>query len=132
MRRAAAALGAAFVLTACGEKAADFATWADAVSAGVIAQGRLPAALPASAALIRVERDADRASGYFHFSTSDYVPMTGRFSRLDRLPDDPAMQNWIKRKDLAGYAAYTVSDEAGRWLLMCAQNKGRCYFRRLS
>jgi hypothetical protein len=42
------------------------------------------------------------------------------------------MQNWIKRKDLAGYAAYTVTDEASRWLLMCAQNKGRCYFRKVS
>ena len=79
---------------------------------------------------IRIERDAGRAAGYFHFSSADYAPMTARFAALGRLPDDPALGNWVKRKDLAGYESYTSTDAAGTWLLMCAQNKGRCYFRR--
>ena len=47
------------------------------------------------------------------------------------LPADPPLQTWVKRKDLAGYDAYTLQQGEGAWLLLCAQNKGRCYFRRL-
>ena len=125
-----AGLAVALVLAGCAGDSADYATHADAVAAGVVSQGRLPAAAPASVALIRIERDAGRAAGYFHFSSADYAPMTARFAALGRLPDDPALGNWVKRKDLAGYESYTSTDAAGTWLLMCAQNKGRCYFRR--
>lgn len=125
-----AGLAIALLLAGCAGDSKDFATHADAVAAGALTQGRLPAAVPASAALIRIERDAERAAGYFHFSTSEYAQITTRFAALGRLPDDPALRNWVKRKDLAGYASYTSTDAAGTWLLMCAQNKGRCYFRR--
>ena len=124
-------LAAVVLLAACGPKASDFATLAQAQAAGMTAQGLLPDALPPSAALIRVERDEDVASGYFHFSSADYAPMTARFATLAQLPADPVLQSWVKRKDLAGYNAYTLPQGQGQWLLLCAQNKGRCYFRRM-
>lgn len=128
-----ATLALSATLTACSPAHTDYATLDEARAAGVVAQGALPDALPASAALIRVERDGDRAAGYFHFSSSDYAPMAARLSPLAQLPADPALQNWVKRKDLAGYEAYTLPQAgAAAWLLMCAQNKGRCYFRRLN
>ena len=127
-----AALTVGVPLAACSPAHTDYATLADAQASGAVAQGALPDALPTSAALIRVERDGDRAAGYFHFSSSDYAPMAARLSPLAQLPSDPALQNWVKRKDLAGYEAYTLPQAGGAaWLLMCAQNKGRCYFRRM-
>ena len=121
----------ALLLGACGPKFVDYPTLADAQSAGAVAAGLLPDRLPASTALIRVERDDDRAAGYFHFSSGDYAPMVARFAPLTTLPADPPLQTWVKRKDLAGYDAYTLQQGEGAWLLLCAQNKGRCYFRRL-
>jgi hypothetical protein len=119
------------LLGACGPKFVDHPTLADAQSAGAVTEGLLPDGLPASAALIRVERDDDRATGYFHFSSGDYASMVARFVPLTTLPADPLLQTWVKRKDLAGYDAYTLQQGEGAWLLLCAQNKGRCYFRRL-
>jgi len=116
-------------LAGCGPKSTDFATLADALAAGSVAQGVLPDGLPASTALIRIERDEARAAGYFHFSSSDYAGMAARFAPLAQLPADPTLQSWVKRKDLAGYEAYTASRDGRTWLLLCAQNKGRCYFR---
>jgi hypothetical protein len=97
----------------------------------VVTQGLLPADLPSTTALIRIERDDDRAAGYFHFSSADYARMTARFAPLAQLPADPALQSWVKRKDLAGYQGYTIEQGGRSWLLLCAQNKGRCYFRAL-
>lgn len=122
----------AVLLAGCTPSHTDYATLADARAAGTVAQGALPDALPPSAALIRVERDGDRAAGYFHFSSSDYAPMVARFAPLSALPADPPLQDWVQRKDLAGYQSYTLPQGGTTWLLMCAQNKGRCYFRRMS
>lgn len=129
-----AALGVALalLLAACGPRPTDHPTLADAQAAGAVAQGLLPDGLPASTALIRIERDEDRASGYFHFSSSDYSAMAARFAPLAQLPADPVLQNWVKRKDLAGYEAFTLAQGGRTWLLLCAQNKGRCYFRLLA
>jgi hypothetical protein len=118
-------------LTACGPRPTDHPTLAEARAAGAVSQGLLPDELPPSTALIRIERDEDRAAGYFHFSSSDYAGMAARFAPLARLPADPALQTWVKRKDLAGYEAYTLTQGGRQWLLLCAQNKGRCYFRLL-
>lgn len=127
----AALCGAVALLAACGSPHTDYPTLAEARAAGVIDQGRLPTVVPPSAALIRVERDGERAAGYYHFSSADYAPMVARLTPLAQLPADPLLQDWVKRKDLAGYNPYTVAEGSTTWLLMCAQNKGRCYFRRM-
>lgn len=124
-----AALGLS--LAACGPRPTDYPTLAEARAAGAVGQGLLPDDLPPSTALIRIERDEDRAAGYFHFSSSDYAGMAARFAPLAQLPADPALQTWVKRKDLAGYEAYTLAQGGRSWLLLCAQNKGRCYYRLL-
>lgn len=132
--RAALALACALIigsLAACGPRPSDYATLADAQSAGVVAQGLLPDGLPPSTALIRVERDESSASGYFHFSSADYAPMRAGFAPLAQLPSDPVLQDWVQRKGLAGYESYNLRQGAASWLLLCAQNKGRCYFRRM-
>ena len=116
-------------LIACGARPTDHATLADAQAAGAVTQGLLPGGLPPSTALIRIEAGEDHASGYFHFSSTDYAALVGGFAPLAQLPADPALQSWVKRKDLAGYSAYTLQQADRRWLLLCAQNKGRCYFR---
>lgn len=133
MRWQPAALIAALALSvsACGSRPSDHPTLADAQAAGAVTQGLLPDGLPPSTALIRIERDEERASGYFHFSSGDYAGMAARFAPLAQLPADPVLQSWVKRKDLAGYAAYTLAQGERTWLLLCAQNKGRCYFRLL-
>ena len=125
-------MAVAGLLAACSSKVTDYATLAEAQAAGVVAQGLLPDALPPSAALIRIERDETSPSGYFHFSSADFAPMVARLSPLTNLPADPQLQSWVQRKDLAGYSAFTLRQGAANWLLLCAQNKGRCYFRRLS
>ncbi len=130
--RWAQAVVVAGLLAACSSKVTDYATLAEAQAAGVVAQGLLPDALPPSAALIRIERDETSPSGYFHFSSADFAPMVARLSPLTNLPADPQLQSWVQRKDLAGYSAFTLRQGAANWLLLCAQNKGRCYFRRLS
>jgi hypothetical protein len=122
---------AALLLAACGGRPLDFATVQDARTAGVFEQGRLPDVLPASGTLLRVEAEADDG-GYFHFSSADYAPMTAKLAPLSAMPDDPAVQSWIKRKGLAGYAAFEHRTAAARWLLLCSQPKGRCYVRRLA
>lgn len=132
MRRRLTALLLAAGIAGCGPKPSDYATLADAQAAGSVAQGLLPDGLPASTALIRIERDEDRASGYFHFSSGDYAAMAARFAPLAQLPSDPVLQTWVKRKDLAGYEAYTLAQGGRTWLLLCAQNKGRCYYRLLA
>jgi hypothetical protein len=119
------------LLGACGPRPTDHPTLADAQSAGALAQGLLPEGLPSTTALIRIERDEDRVSGYFHFSSTDYAGMVARFSPLAQVPADPALQGWVRRKDLAGYDAYTAAQAGRTWLLLCAQNKGRCYYRQL-
>lgn len=133
MRWQPAALIAALALSlaACGPRPTDHPTLADAQAAGAVTQGLLPDGLPPSTALIRIERDEERASGYFHFSSGDYAAMAARFAPLAQLPADPVLQSWVKRKDLAGYEAYTLAQGSRTWLLLCAQNKGRCYFRLL-
>ncbi|MDZ7651586.1 MAG: hypothetical protein U5L03_02935 [Burkholderiaceae bacterium] len=131
LRHAACAALLALSLTACGPRPVDHATLAAAQAAGAIDHGLLPDGLPPSTALIRIERDADRAAGYFHFSSGDYAVMAARFAPLAQLPADPALQTWVKRKDLAGYEAYTLAQGGRTWLLLCAQNKGRCYYRLL-
>jgi hypothetical protein len=55
--------------------------------------------------------------------------MVARFAPLAQLPSDPVLQTWVKRKDLAGYEAYALNEGGRQWLLLCAQNKGRCYYR---
>ena len=132
MIRWAQAVAVASLLAACSSQVTDYATLDEAKAAGVAAQGLLPDALPPSAALIRIERDETAASGYFHFSSADFAPMVARLSPLTGLPADPHLQTWVKRKDLAGYDAFTLQQGAVSWLLLCAQNKGRCYFRRLA
>jgi hypothetical protein len=131
LRHAACAALLALSLAACGPRPVDHATLAAAQTAGAIGEGLLPDGLPPSTALIRIERDSDRAAGYFHFSSGDYAAMAARFVPLAQLPADPALQTWVKRKDLAGYEAYTLAQSGRIWLLLCAQNKGRCYFRLL-
>jgi hypothetical protein len=133
---AAAALAAVLpilVLLAagCGARGADYPTLAEARAAGVFGERLLPDVLPPSAALIRVERDGDTPSGFFHFSSADYAPLAARLAPLPQLPTDPALRTWVQRKDLAGYDAFTVPHEGTQWLLLCAQNKGRCYVRRM-
>lgn len=130
--RWAQAVAVASLLAACSSQVTDYATLTEAQAAGVVVQGLLPDALPPSAALIRIERDETAPSGYFHFSSADYAPMVARLSPLTGLPADPHLQTWVKRKDLAGYDAFTLQRGAANWLLLCAQNKGRCYFRRLA
>lgn len=132
LARWAQAVAAASLLAACSSPVSDFATLEQAQAAGVVAQGLLPDALPPSAALIRIERSETSPSGYFHFSSADFAPMIARLSPLTELPADPHLQTWVKRKDLAGYDAFTLRQGATGWLLLCAQNKGRCYFRRLA
>jgi hypothetical protein len=129
--RSAQVVAVAGLLVACGSKVTDYATLAEAQTAGVVAQGLLPDALPPSAALIRIERDETSPSGYFHFSSADFAPLVARLMPLADMPADPQLQSWVKRKDLAGYDAFTQRQGAANWLLLCAQNKGRCYFRRL-
>jgi hypothetical protein len=131
MRWQPAALIAALALAACAPRPTDHPTLAEAQAAGAVAQGLLPDGLPPSTALIRIERDEERASGYFHFSSGEYAAMAARFAPLAQLPADPVLQTWVKRKDLAGYQAYTLAQGSRTWLLLCAQNKGRCYFRLL-
>jgi hypothetical protein len=118
-------------LAACGARPTDYASLADAQSAGAVSQGLLPDGLPPSTALIRVERDESSASGYFHFSSADYAPMRAGFAPLAQLPSDPVLQDWVQRKGLAGYESYSLQQRGANWLLLCAQNKGRCYFRRM-
>jgi len=132
MRRRCIALLLAAGLAGCGPRASDYATLADAQAAGSVVQGLLPDGLPASTALIRIERCEGRACGYFHFSSGAYAAMAARFTPLAQLPSDPVLQTWVKRKDLAGYEAYTLAEGGRTWLLLCAQNKGRCYFRWLA
>jgi hypothetical protein len=133
MRWPPAALIAALALTvaACGSRPSDHPTLADAQAAGAVTQGLLPDGLPPSTALIRIEHDEARAAGYFHFSSGDYAAMAARFAPLAQLPADPVLQSWVKRKDIAGYEAHVLAQGGRSWLLLCAQNKGRCYFRRL-
>jgi hypothetical protein len=128
-----AALGAACWLAACGPKPVEYATLADARAAGAIDAGALPDVLPPSAALIRAEKDPQdgRAEGFFHFSSTDYAPLVARLSPLAAPPADPQVVAWIQRKQLADYTAYEFKSGARAWLLLCAQNKGRCYFRTL-
>jgi hypothetical protein len=127
--RAACAL--LVLLAGCSQRSTDYATLADARGAGVFEQRLLPDVLPPSAALIRVERDDDTPSGYFHFSSADYAPLAARLTPLAQLPADPALKAWVQRKDLAGYDAFTAQAGGAGWLLLCAQNKGRCYVRRM-
>jgi len=119
------------VLAACGPHQTDHATLADAKSAGAVAQGLLPDGLPQSTALIRIEHAEDRASGCFHSCNANHASMRSRVEPLARLPADPVLQDWVRRKDLAGYDAYTFRHGERIWLLLCASNKGRCYFRLL-
>ncbi len=126
----AAAL-AAILLAACSP-AIQYQTLAEAQASGAVDQGFLPATLPAGAGLITIESDSGRPIGDFHFSSGDYPGMVARFAPLARLPTDPLLQSWVKRKDLAGYQAYTSADGGRQWLLLCSQGKGRCYFRRLN
>ena len=121
-------LTAALLLAACGPKATEHATVQDARAAGVFERGRLPDVLPASGALIRIEAEADDGA-YFHFSSADYAPLVARLVPLAQLPADPVLQSWVKRKDLAGYTPYEFRAGATRWLLLCAQSKGRCFVR---
>jgi hypothetical protein len=122
-------LTAALLLAACGPKATEHATVQDARAAGVFERGRLPDVLPASGALIRIEAEADDGA-YFHFSSADYAPLVARLVPLAQLPPDPLLQAWVKRKDLAGYTPYEFRAGNTRWLLLCAQSKGRCLVRR--
>jgi hypothetical protein len=123
-------LAAAFA-AGCTSRSTDYPTLADARAAGVFEQRLLPDVLPPSAALIRVERDDDAPSGFFHFSSSDYAPLAARLQPLPQMPADPALKVWIQRKDLAGYDVFSAADGGANWLLLCAQNKGRCYVRRM-
>jgi hypothetical protein len=121
-------LAGALLLGACGPRATDYATLQDARAAGVFERGRLPDVLPASGALIRIEAEADDGA-YFHFSSADYAPLVARLVPLAQLPADPVLQSWVKRKDLAGYTPYEFRTSDTRWLLLCAQSKGRCFVR---
>ncbi len=132
--RAATAFAAVTLLLSlagCSQRSTDYATLAEARSAGVFEQRLLPDVLPPSAALIRIERGDDAPSGYFHFSSAEYAPLTARLTPLSQLPADPALKTWVQRKDLAGYDAFTAQAGGAGWLLLCAQNKGRCYARRM-
>ena len=64
-------------------------------------------------------------------NATDFGHLAHCYPALAQLPADPALQTWVKRKDLAGYEAYTLQQGGRQWLLLCAQNKGRCYFRLL-
>ena len=121
-------LAGALLLGACGPRATDYATLQDARAAGVFERGRLPDVLPASGALIRIEAEADDGA-YFHFSSADYAPLVARLVPLAQLPADPVLQSWVERKDLAGYTPYEFRTSDTRWLLLCAQSKGRCFVR---
>lgn len=122
-------LAGAFLLGACGPRATDYASVQEARAAGVFEQGRLPDVLPPSGALIRIEAQADDGAS-FHFSSTDYAPLVARLAPLAQLPADPLLQAWVKRKDLAGYTPYEFRAGDTRWLLLCAQSKGRCLVRR--
>jgi len=132
MRLRLAALGAlvALVLAGCA-RPIEYPTLADARAAGAVEQGFVPDGLPANAGLITIESDSGRPAGDFHFSSAEYAAMVARFAPLAVLPEDPLLQSWVKRKDLAGYQAYTAAQGKWHWLLLCSERKGRCYFRRL-
>jgi len=132
MRAGLVAAALAAVLLAACARPIQYATLTEALGSGAIEQGFLPGALPAGAALITIESDSGRPIGDFHFSSAEYSDMVARFAPLAKLPTDPLLQSWVKRKDLAGYQAYTSAEGARLWLLLCAQGKGRCYFRRLN
>jgi hypothetical protein len=125
------ALLTAALLGACDAPVREFATLADAREAGVFRDGWLPDLLPPSAALIQVRADTrDRtASGQFHFSSVEYAALVQPLKPVTPPTGEAATDAFITRNELRGYAPFEHRSDQRAWLFMCAENKGRCYFR---
>lgn len=126
----AAALG---LVAACGKTVDEYATLADARAAGVFEAGILPPILPASSALLRVvdKNQPGEAEGWFHFPSQDWAPLAAQLAPFTSAAStDPAVATWIAKNQTRGYIAYQYEAGAARWLLVCSESGGKCYFKR--
>ena len=130
---AAVVLAAVFLLSACGKVTDEYPTRADAAAAGLFEQAWLPDLMPPSASLIRITRSLDQgeAEGWFHFPSQDWSLVEAKLQPYRQpLKPDPAVTTWVAKKSTRGYTPFEVTGADARWLFVCSESGGKCYFKR--
>lgn len=119
------------LLAACAPGEREFGTLAELSTTAPELARWLPAGLPPDVTLIRVRvapGASTQAEGQFHFSSASYARLVTSWPAAALPLGEPTLDAFATKKSLRGYEARTAQDGTRRWLLMCSEAKGRCYF----